>query len=243
MQIPHDEYKPYLIHRVECHYEPDRKGVMALCSYDYMGSAEFEFGAVGKALAVTRDLLSCGGPMVIAKVPLKTPVRVPVVVAGKETHTDYETIYALMGEYKLDVYDFPAFVDVVNRLVQEKCDTKETCYFNRNFAMWHDLENDIYFSYSEAWLRLVYSMLDRDRDFATDIQTKLKVGDPITIAKALNGKAMHNVSRLEIVEGKVAGILETGVVVKRFNKTYRMPFEYIVSNNLPPVYEHKENAQ
>lgn len=241
MQYQHVPYRPYLIHRVECHYAPENKGIMALCSYDDMGSAEFEFGAVSKALASTRQNLSYGTAMWIVRVPLITPIRVPVEAGGVVTYSERDAIYALMPDYALELYSFPAFADTVNQLVAEKLDTKEMCYFNRNFAMWHDLENGIYFSYSEVWLRLVYAMLARDRDFVEAVQQQLKFGDDITIAKALNGKAVHDVTRMEIVEGRIAGILENGVAVKRHSKTYRMPFEYIISPNyLGAVYEYKE---
>lgn len=236
MQTPHDTYKPYLIHRVECRYDPEhRKGIFVLCDYDYMGSAEFEFGAVRRAHAATRDMLSCGADMMLVKVPLTKPVDVQIVGSDGAVLVQYDAIYALAGAYMADCYAFDEFAATVNRLVHEKEDTKEFCYFNRDFAMWHDLANDVYFSFNEAWLRLVYSMLCRADDFVETVQTKLAVGDEITIAKVLNGKALHSVTRMETVTGKIVGILETGVVVKRYGKKYRMPFEYIINKHASDI--------
>lgn len=236
MQTPHDTYKPYLIHRVECRYDPEhRKGIFVLCDYDYMGSAEFEFGAVRRAHAATRDMLSCGVDMMLVKVPLARPVDVRITGSDGAIMVQYDAVYALTGSHKTDVYEFEQFAATVNQMVHDKADTKEWCNFNRNYAMWHDLENDVYFSFNEAWLRLVYSMLSRPDDFVETVQNKLSVGDEITIAKVLNGKALHSVTHMETVTGKVVGILETCVVVKRHGKKYRMPFEYIIDKHASEI--------
>lgn len=49
--------KPYLVQRIlkKDYSAPGKKGVDALFSFDYMGSAEFEFGALPQALKRMRE--------------------------------------------------------------------------------------------------------------------------------------------------------------------------------------------
>ena len=224
-------YKPYLLHRVECHYDPTSVGLGALCDYDYMGSAEFEYGAVGRSATRTRQAIYADVPFSIVQVPLKSAVV-------SRTGFIHREMFALMSGHKLTDVGHAFFVFQTQTLVAGKIHTKEDPQFDRNFAMWHDLEADIYFSFNRTFLELVYNILSREPDFAKKIGAQLSIGDTVTIAKVLNGKAIHSVDRMEKQTGKVVGILDDAVVIKDYKK-YRMPFEYILTKEIPLIpYEN-----
>lgn len=46
--------QPYLIQRAKFQSRPEKKGIDAILRFDYMGSSEFEFGAMGKSLQAIR---------------------------------------------------------------------------------------------------------------------------------------------------------------------------------------------
>ena len=48
------EIKPYLIQRATFNTTKDKQGIDSILNFDYMGSAEFEFGALPKSLTVIR---------------------------------------------------------------------------------------------------------------------------------------------------------------------------------------------
>lgn len=223
MQSP---YRPYLIHRVDCHYDPSRSGLGVLCDYDYMGAAEFEHGAVGRSNAATRLAILENNLFRIVKVPLQQ------AVTNKITNAEYREVYALINDRVFSSIGADNFFATVQRLVHDKEDTKEHCYFNKSFSMWHDIEHQIYYSFNAVFLRLIYSILARPDDYAKTISTQLSMGDDITIAKVLNGKAIHSVDRMEEKTGTVAGILESDVTVKSHGKKYRMPFDYILTHDV-----------
>ena len=217
-------YRPHLIHRVECHYDSDSPGMGALCSYDYMGSAEFEFGAVGRANDKTRRAIADGMEFVIVKVPLNVPVVTP------EGNTKNE-IYVLMPMATLDSFGINEFQPRVQMLVEGKFDTKERCMFDGKFAMWQDLEECLYYSFNSTFLHLIYCILARDKSFPKVAHRDISIGDTLTVAKVLNGKALHSVSHMETKTGKVVGIIENAVVIKDYKK-YRMPFVYILTHDI-----------
>lgn len=47
--------RPYLIQRAKFVNSPDQKGIDSILDFDYMGSAEFEFGALPQGLKRIRD--------------------------------------------------------------------------------------------------------------------------------------------------------------------------------------------
>lgn len=50
--------KPYLIQRATFKYDPYRNGIDSILDFDYMGSAEFEFGALPQSLKRIRENIS-----------------------------------------------------------------------------------------------------------------------------------------------------------------------------------------
>ena len=50
-----EELKPYLIQRGKFEERDWKKGIDSILSFDYMGSAEFEFGALGSSLKSIRE--------------------------------------------------------------------------------------------------------------------------------------------------------------------------------------------
>lgn len=88
---------PYLVQRMEEREGPnDRKGVEAFFCMNYMGSAEFEFGALPNALRRIRAILPLPAPVEIKAtrdgVPLQPPtppVRIGHLRSGdRESPTD-----------------------------------------------------------------------------------------------------------------------------------------------------------
>lgn len=72
----------YLIQRCSKRVSPiGNKGVDKILSFDYMGSAEFEFGALGTAIKAFRNLK---GEITLTKSAIKTRFNTPIwVVAAK----------------------------------------------------------------------------------------------------------------------------------------------------------------
>ena len=130
---------PYLIQRAkfitddERKYVEDRKGVDKVLSFDYMGSAEFEFGALPQSLKRIRQNLSEYGfcQIVLQKHPSKT-----ISVFGK-------------------VNDFDEIESTLQALVDGKFLLKQHCDFSKwvkdeinlylNSDAWWDIENDFFF--------------------------------------------------------------------------------------------------
>jgi hypothetical protein len=58
--MTNEKRMPYLVQRMRRRDNGARKGIDALFGFDYMGAAEFEFGALGRALAVAREKTDTG---------------------------------------------------------------------------------------------------------------------------------------------------------------------------------------
>lgn len=223
-------YRPYLIHRVECQYDPDSPGINALCDYDYMGSAEYEFGAIGRSTQRTRDAITAGEIFHIIKIPLLNPVTTPDGI--------HDHMFVMVSDKNRAQYGV-SFYDRIRDLIDGNVSTKERCSFDGNFAMWHDLEADIYFSFNATFLRLVYCILARDIHFAKHAHRELLIGDTLTVAKVLNGRALRSVNHMETKTGKIVGIIDNAVVIKDYKK-YRMPFEYILTHDVKILAPYEE---
>lgn len=212
-------YKPYLILRVEAEFNgPDAQGLNAVCSSDYMGAAEFEYGEVPKSTNRARENI---GSYLIVKIPLDKPVN----MAGTGELATH--VYALMPRSFLD---YEGFDKTVNALVEDKLYCKEPPQFDRNFSLWRDIKNEIFFTFNLAYLQLIFSILSRPADYAQTVDKTLSIGDEIKMAVVLNGAALKHVRAMNIRTGKVASVLDRDVVMKDCGRKFRMPFAFIITH-------------
>lgn len=105
---------PYLVQRVDEreHHHESHKGVDRFFSFDYMGSSEFEFGALGKALKEMRSDISKWEPKQIK--------------VGKH-------VAWYVGDPRMLVNATEFFTDQLSGMVARKIDTKERTHIRRTY--------------------------------------------------------------------------------------------------------------
>lgn len=121
--------KPYLIQRAKFNYDPYRNGIDSILSFDYMGSAEFEFGALPQSLKRIRNKI-----------------------------TNYHQYEFTLNEKKISVFcdnkDYTEICNIIKNLADNKYRLKEYCdfqhyiYFTPHMLrsdFWWDIENDYMF--------------------------------------------------------------------------------------------------
>lgn len=213
------KYQPYLLSRIKFRWIDNSGGIDELCRYDYMGAAEYEFGSVPTSLARMRK--ACAQDVMVI-FELDVAPR-----GGWQQGAD--KLYALVA---------PSYVKALEKGAQSLADgiarvmgaggCKMPPMFEYDFAAWHDIENDIFFTPSETFAQLLHSVLNRNSDFSTTVDQELRIGDQLKVATVLNGKTVTSVKNMGEKEGTVAAILSDIVTVKSY-KNYRMPFAFILN--------------
>lgn len=220
------QYLPYLLARVGVRHRPDATGLSELLSYDYMGSSEFENGNIGDSNQRNRDAIANGEQFVIVALD-----AAPKPGAGQgRPFVQGTRLHALLRASTLDAYG-ASLNDQLQAVFDGKRRTKEYVGADLNYAMWHDIEADIYFAPNPVFLNLLFSMLSRPKDFSKTIDKELRVGDQLSLAVVLNGRSMKSVNDMHVKQGRVSAILDDTVIVKD-RKPYRMPYVYILTHNL-----------
>lgn len=216
------KYAPYLLQRIHARWNFNAGGMDEISTYDYMGSAEYEFGATPSSLIRIRGRMDQGVRYDI--VPIYTAPKHGYVQGG-------DVLYALLPGFLLDntANAVQGITDGIAALIAEKAFCKESPRFHLDYAAWHDLENDYFFSPNVAYLQLIHSVLQRSYAYTRHVDRQLRIGDVISLATVLNGKSIISVAPMGIKEGKVTSILEDSVVIKA-RKSYRMPFAFILNN-------------
>jgi hypothetical protein len=125
--------KPYCIQRAKFDSRPDNKGIDKLLSYDYMGSAEFEFGALPASLKRVRSNLN--DYIQFQYSFKKFPSKVITVFCKKEQYDFMGDVLEELTEKKLRLKEYCDLGDWVN--------PKEHS-FNRN-DFWWDIDQDWFF--------------------------------------------------------------------------------------------------
>jgi hypothetical protein len=166
------EFRPRYIARVEAvvpeqsHANASR--MQAFTSYDYMGSAEFEFGAIPASLCrmrlhIANNLAATGNSgMSIIKLELKA-------IQGKYKDCP---VYVLLSDDKRAAYG-DSVLEKLTLLSERKLDCKEHTKFDDYFQtkwpyhgsevdLWHDIRNDVFFAFNEALLTAVLAQLSTD---------------------------------------------------------------------------------
>lgn len=125
------KYTPYLIQRARFANNSNKKGIDSILSFDYMGSSEFEWGALPKSLGRVRA-----------------------------NPKDYWLSNIKIGDKNIDTLcisdNFDDVVLTLTNLAQNKIYLKESSYFDRyinnttkyifdKVDFWWDIENDYFF--------------------------------------------------------------------------------------------------
>lgn len=217
------KYKPYLIQRINVGFSEHRTGMSSVCDYDYMGSSEFEWGVIPASLREVRARID---EYVIKEIKLEKPIN----QAGSGEIAN--SVYVLLRRAMLDCEDFEA---TVQKLLQDRINTKEYTGFDREFDLWQDVEYHLFFCFNPVFLRLIYCVCSRPLDYANTVQKELSIGDKIELAVVLNGKSIRHVRAMKARTGTVAGMLESHVTMKDHGKKFNMPYVFLLTHNVEIV--------
>lgn len=128
---------PYLIQRGKIRREPSRKGLDGFVAFDYMGSSEFEFGALNKSLKAIRAEIKFYQHQVIY-----FPDAGPVLIFAKDVTETLDLIKGIgWNHFRL----------------KERCDFFDWCNPSAPYAQkkenrnnfWWDIENHFMFWLSQ----------------------------------------------------------------------------------------------
>lgn len=122
---------PYLIQRAKFKDNPNRIGIDAILEFDYMGSAEFEWGALPKSLNRIRET---GGEYEIAELMLSNGKIIQAFSLASNAGEIIEFILGLANnKYQLKEFsDFDTWISDNPR-------------WPNRFDFWWDIENDYMF--------------------------------------------------------------------------------------------------
>jgi hypothetical protein len=240
------KYRPYLLHRVTTQLAPSNKRLQALLSYDYMGAAEFEFGAVPASMARIRMIIiehkakNPQGDIGMVMITLDLPPAKFGPYAGKP-------ISVLAPQAKMEDPEWrESFIESVKLLTEDKIRLKEPCYmcdaftaprFGRHhpFDVWHDIKNDVFFAFNTAILALIASTLTRhyDMEYAKDVRHHFKGGESIAFVKAkpgaINTNSDKSVENWKIAQGRISSFDENGVTILSQGDRFRVDWNLIIT--------------
>ena len=141
---------PYLIQRAKFQDNSNAKGIDSILSFDYMGSAEFEFGALPQSLKRIRKNIS---DYVLSEYLLNDK-KINIFCKEKEKAEIYIILTGLSdNKYRLKEY----------------CDLQDWIYFNPNILksdFWWDIENDYMFwkynpEFNDRFEKLIKSKINK----------------------------------------------------------------------------------
>lgn len=128
--------QPYLIQRAKFQ-KREKTGIDSLLSFDYMGSSEFEFGALPKALKRVRESEK---EYVQFEFAFEIFEDKPIMILCKKSDKDeLPRILAQLADKKIRL--------------KEYCDLDAYLKGNRNYRtsdFWWDIENDFFFWRSDS---------------------------------------------------------------------------------------------
>ena len=129
--------KPYLIQRAkfEKHASKDAKGIDALLRFDYMGSAEFEFGALPKSLKRTREAID---QYTSFQYSFKGhPTKLVTVFCKKEAVEEVTQVLELLVKREIRLKEYCDLNYFVN-----PSESRNPTWDN---DFWWDIDNDFFF--------------------------------------------------------------------------------------------------
>jgi len=121
--------KPYLIQRASF-AKRDKKGIDSILRFDYMGSSEFEWGALPESLCRIRTLIS---DYTYLDVPIKD--KVITVFCKSLQKSDVKQYLSELSENKWHLKGYSDFNNYIN----------SSKYSKNNTDFWWDIENDFMF--------------------------------------------------------------------------------------------------
>lgn len=122
--------KTWLIQRAKFNNRDYKKGIDSILEFDYMGSSEFEWGALPKSLKNIREEIN-NYIYIENIVNNKT-----ITIFCKKIHIDNINEYLTeLAENKMNLKKFSAFDSYI----------KDDGYFKDRFDFWWDIENDLMF--------------------------------------------------------------------------------------------------
>lgn len=122
--------KTWLIQRGKFKNREHKTGIDSILSFDYMGSSEFEWGALPNSLDNIRDELV---NYIYLDVPLKN--KVITVFCKNSQKNDIKLYLSELAENNMSLKEFSAFDSYIN----------DDGYFKNRFDFWWDIENDLMF--------------------------------------------------------------------------------------------------
>ena len=122
--------KTTLIQRAKFENHNYKKGIDSIVHFDYMGSSEFEWGALPKSLGNIRSELN---EYTYLDVPMQD--KVITVFCKDSQKSDIKLYLTELAENKMRLKEFPAFNSYI----------KNDGYFKDRFDFWWDIENDLMF--------------------------------------------------------------------------------------------------
>jgi hypothetical protein len=122
--------KTWLIQRGKFENREYKSGIDSILSFDYMGSSEFEWGALPKSLGNIRGELN---EYTYLDVPMKN--KVITVFCKDSQKSDIKLYLTELAENKMRLKEFSAFDSYI----------KDDEYFKDRFDFWWDIENDLMF--------------------------------------------------------------------------------------------------
>lgn len=127
--------KPYLVQRATINKTFKNKKLSEAVDFDYMGSAEFEFGAIPRAFKILKENKG-------------NIIKSIMHFDGKELYLCHYMKLGELGEYENYIKD----------LYDDKIRLKETSRFAKNtryvcnIDFWWDIENNVMFSYNKKFM-------------------------------------------------------------------------------------------
>lgn len=122
--------KTWLIQRGKFEDMEHKSGIDSILSFDYMGSSEFEWGALPKSLGNIRSELN---EYTYLDVPMQD--KVITVFCKDSQKSDIKLYLTELAKNKMRLKEFSAFDSYI----------KNDGYFKDRFDFWWDIENDLMF--------------------------------------------------------------------------------------------------
>jgi hypothetical protein len=230
-------YQPKMLHRVAFRYSELHRGqsVEEIVSYEDMGTPEF-FGAYPQSEYRVRCELLEGVPYSLVILSCRPETRLSQVGEKPEYQTLFvqgKRLYALLSTERLERFGGP---DGISAGLQDVFDGKTSLISpmeeHRSLCMWHDVQNDIYFSPNATFLKLMFSILSRQPHYSMEIDNELHIGDQVELAIIINGRSCKSVFGMNTRAGSVCSLLPNQVSIRTHGKKYRMPYVYMLTHKI-----------
>mgnify|MGYP000870485401 CR=1 FL=1 len=220
----------YYIHRISKKYKEDFErdyGLSLFLSLDYMGSAEYEFGAVGDSIKFLRENVN-DYVLKVGKFKLnisgKEEVTKLFMFVPKGTDDEYiPNLFKNIYDYKHRTKEGTYIQDVGD--LDNKAGWPVTCAWLNLRVNGYASEEIPWFVSTDpmiAWYFYKLIMVDSNMD-----KEQKQIFDSISIGQKVT-YPYHDGKQFIFEEGTVAGFNEDSVTVKRFNKKLRFHWRQVI---------------